>query len=53
MADKHAETYDVEAGADLSRQLSVQLTAEQFERLYLQPGQFSIQFQSFFFLFWK
>lgn len=33
-----AETYDVEAGSNLSRQMSVSLTAEQFERLYLQPG---------------
>lgn len=29
---------DSEAGASLRRQISVQLTAEQFERLYLQPG---------------
>lgn len=50
-----AETYDVEAGSNLSRQMSVReletriarpadppqvsLTAEQFERLYLQPGE--------------
>ncbi|BGP27573.1 hypothetical protein JCM10295v2_006545 [Rhodotorula toruloides] len=29
---------DSEGGASLRRQISVQLTAEQFERLYLQPG---------------
>lgn len=41
----HPETpkldYDIEAltgGSSLARQISVQLSAEQFERLYLQPG---------------
>jgi len=29
---------DTDGGASLRRQISVQLSAEQFERLYLQPG---------------
>lgn len=39
LESQHLNLMDSEAGgASLRRQISVQLTAEQFERLYLQPG---------------
>lgn len=39
LESQHLNLMDGEAGgASLRRQISVQLTAEQFERLYLQPG---------------
>ncbi|GAA6040484.1 hypothetical protein JCM8097_004572 [Rhodosporidiobolus ruineniae] len=34
----HANLLDMDGGASLRRQISVQLSPEQFERLYLQPG---------------
>lgn len=35
---QHLGLMDTDGGASLRRQISVQLSPEQFERLYLQPG---------------